>query len=430
MKKYIPVVLLIIVFGFGLLFFSTNYRHTEFDSVDNKLELNVKYKGVKGAKDFDIDNEGNCYIAFSNRVQFIDKNGKSMIIFEDKKLNIYSIVHNFNKLYFVSDCKLISYDLVKKTFTELINNLPNFGDYKESKLLIKGNTLLVSIGAATNSGVVGDDNLWLKSNPFQYDISPKTVTIRNGNNLKQKNGAFVPYNTKNIAGQIIPAHFPGNASVIGINIENSSSWLYAWGIRNVNGIDYNSEGKIFISTGGMEDRGARPVKGDVDYIYELKENTWYGWPDYSGGDPVNSPRFGVNNSEKTAFILDKHPTANPPAPVYQHKTLGSLGKIVIDKKGSLGEKDSIYFYETKDNKIYELNKIGLSKEKLKLGSSITIDSMKIYDKALYIMDTINGQVSVVTLKKHEGVVFSKSMGYYLLSIMGIVIISVMWKLKN
>ena len=23
----------------------------------------------------------------------------------------------------------------------------------------------------------------------------------------------------------------------------------------------------------------------------IKEKSWYGWPDFSGGDPVNSPRF-------------------------------------------------------------------------------------------------------------------------------------------
>lgn len=430
MKRYFPWALLIFIFGFVLFFFSKNYNEEKIGSTDKEFGLTLKYKGLKGAKDFFIDNEGNYYIAFPHKVQFIDNNGKSIILFEDNKFNIYSIVHRENKLFFVSDCKLISFDLANKTFTELINNLPNFGDYKESKLLIKDNILFISIGAATNSGVVGDDNLWIKTNPFQHDISPKTLTIGGKGNQKQKSGAFVNYNTKNIPGQIIPAHFPGNASVIAVNLENLSSWLYAWGIRNVNGIDYNSEGRIFISTGGMEDRGARPIKGDIDYIYELKENLWYGWPDYSGGDPVTSPRFGISSNERVPFILDKHPTTNPPAPIYQHKDLSRIGDVVIDKNGALGEKDSIYFYETKDNKIYEINKSGLAKEKIMFSTSNTVESMKMNNGSLYTLDSQRGYLYTIGFKSQSNMVFTKAVGYYLLVFIAVIIISIMWKLKN
>lgn len=430
MRRYISVVLLIIAFGFGLFFFSKRYRDLEIGQVDNKFELKIKYKGLKNARDFVIDNKGNFYIAFPNKIEKVNKEGRGTILFENDKFNIYSITYYKDKLFIVSDCKLISYDLLNKTFTDLISNLPNFGDYKESKLLVKDNILLVSIGAATNSGVVGDDNQWLASSPFLHDVPPKNITISSRNNQKQKTGAFVPYNTKNIAGQIIPAQFPGNASVVALSLENLSSWLYAWGIRNVNGIDYNSEGRIFISTGGMEDRGARPIKGDVDYIYELKENSWYGWPDYSGGDPVTSPRFGINSSERASFILDKHPTTNPPAPLYQHKILNAIDDIVVDRNGALGEKDSIYFYETKDNKIYEINKSGIAKEKLKFNNGIDIDSMGINNGELLILDSTKGYLYTVTAKNYDSIALTKTVGYYLIGLVSIIIVSIMWKLKN
>lgn len=430
MKKYIPVVLLIIVFGFGIFYFRKNYSNLQIKSAEGEFKFILKYKGLKGAKDFIFDGEGNCYIAFPNKVQMINKNGKSIILFENNKYNIYSIAYNANKLFFVSECSLISYDLVTKTLTEIMNNLPNFGDYKRSRLLVKDNILYVTIGAATNSGVVGEDNLWLKNNPFQHDVSPKNLTISSRISQKQKNGAFVPYNTKNVAGQVIPASYPGNASIIGVNTNDFSSWLYAWGIRNVTGIDYNSEGKVFFSTSGMEDRGVRPIKGDVDYIYELKENAWYGWPDYSGGDPVNSPRFGVNISERVPFILDKHPTTNPPAPIYQHKDLSTMKEIVVDRKGLLGEKDSIYFYEIKDSKIYEINKTGLAKEKVKFNSNTTVESMKIYNEEFLFLDSAKGRISAINIGQNRSIGFTKGIEFYLLGLTVIIIITILWKLKN
>ena len=69
---------------------------------------------------------------------------------------------------------------------------------------------------------------------------------------------------------------------------------------------FNNNGNIVAIVGGMEDEGSRAVKDDKDYIYEIKENAWYGWPDYSGGDPINSPRFSDNENKLEAVI------SNPP----------------------------------------------------------------------------------------------------------------------
>jgi hypothetical protein len=430
MKRFLEIALLIVFFFSGIFVFSKVYKREDLKLPDSMLQWNIKYKGLKGARDFAFDGNGNYYLAFSNRIQFIDRNGKSAILFEDSKLDITSITYINGSLYYISGCKLVGYNLRNKKNQELIKNLPNFGDYKDSKLLAKDNILYIGVGAATNSAVVGEDNLWLKDNPFNHDLSPKTLTINGKNASKQKSGAFVQFNTKNAAGQIITAHFPGNASVIGYNTENGNSWLYAWGIRNIKGMDFNSEGKIFITVGGLEERGSRPVKGDVDYVYELKENIWYGWPDYSGGDPLTSPRFKGANNERVSFVLDKHPTTNPPAPLYQHKSLSVLRDVIVDRKGAFGEKDSIYFYDTKDNILYEINKNGIVKEKIRFEAISSICSIKIQDNSIILLDSDKGTISTVTMSINKGVVLSKGIGYYVLILLALLIGSIMWKMKN
>lgn len=95
--------------------------------------------------------------------------------------------------------------------------------------------------------------------------------------------------------------FPGNASLIKLTLSNNNIETFAWGLRNINGMNVNSEGKIFAVVGGMEDRGLRPVKGDYDYIYEIQEGKWYGWPDYSGG-PHKLTKVFFRWKEQTGFF--------------------------------------------------------------------------------------------------------------------------------
>lgn len=348
-------------------------------------------KGLKDARDFAMDDEGNYYIAYKDKIQYLQSDGKSYNILNNKKLNINSIVYK-DGLYFTSNNSVFYYDINNKVLKEIINDLPNFGDYNISLLDLYGGSLYISIGSATNSGVVGKDNIWLKDRAYNHDITPFDITIR-GNNFgqdKEKTGAFVPYKTKNINGQIIPGHFPGNASVIKYNLSNGNIENFAWGIRNIKGMDFDSNGKLIASVGGMEDRGLRPVKGDMDYIYEIKKDTWYGWPDYSGGDPINSPKFKGKNNERIPFLLDKHPIVNPPAPLYQHKYLNGLGPIAIDSLGSFGEKDDIYFYNINNNTIEKLNKKGVVKTIFKFPKESNIKSIKFNKDGMIILDDKQG----------------------------------------
>lgn len=392
MKKLKLIILAVICCIIIFLIYKLVDTPKEIGIIESNTKYQIAYKGIQGARDFTYDESGNIYIAYKDKIQFIDKKGKSKFLFDNISYNIYSLEYNSRKLYFSTGNKVMSYNLDTGKQEVIIDKLPNFGDYKELLLKCTGNNLYITIGAATNSGVVGSDNKWLPDSPYSYDITPQNIAVKGYNFGKEKTGAFVPNGTSNVKGQVITGHLPGNASIICINLKDNSIDLTAWGIRNVTGIDINSEGKMYAVVGGMENRGLRPIKGDYDYIYEIKKGVWYGWPDYSGGDPINSPRFKGNSDTKLTELLENPPSSNPPAPFYQNKYCSTAKCLAIDKDGKIGEKDSIYFYDSKDNIIYELSKAGILKEKAVSGKNSSIIGLKFSKNGLSILDTGKGYI--------------------------------------
>lgn len=431
MKRGFKIIAIISIITLGALVLIRYNKNFELRTLDKNITWKLKVKGVKEARDFAFDEEGNFYIAFKDKIQYIDSKGKSFLVFKDSDLDINSIVYKEKNIYFSSKDKVFCYNIDNKNKEVMVDNIPNFGDYNKSKLLLKDDFIFITIGAATNSGVVGEDNKWIVSNPFNHDITPKAITIKGKNFLNGTTGAFVPFKTKNVLGQIIPSHFPGNGSLIRYSIKNKASELYAWGIRNMEGIDYDSAGKIIATVGGMEDRGLRPIKGDSDYIYEIKQNLWYGWPDYSGGDPVDSPRFKEEGNKSVSFLLDKHPSTNPPAPLYQYDGLSALGNLSIDRKGIFGEKDSIYFYSSKENSISSLNKSGVLQEKVKFIEHSNICSLKFKGDTLNILDNKQGCIYEIYKEQNsDNIIFKKEVVYCSLAIIVMLIVAILWNNKN
>lgn len=39
----------------------------------------------------------------------------------------------------------------------------------------------------------------------------------------------------------------------------------------------------------------------------MKQDKWYGWPDYSSGNPVTDPRFRSTRGPKLKFLMKEHP---------------------------------------------------------------------------------------------------------------------------
>lgn len=390
------------------------------------LDFVLAHKGLDGASCFAFDEKGDYFIAFKEKIQMIDDLGKSYIILNNADLQIKSIAAFKENVYFVSGNKLMAFSLKDKKLKELLKNIPNNGDYDKCEIAINGNYLYLSIAAITNSGVVGADNTWSVKNPEIHDKTPYSLVVKGLEFGKDRTGAFAPYGTQNLKGETIKEEKLGNASIISINLNDNKVENFAWGIRNVKGMDFNSSNKLIVSVGGMENRGLRPIQGDTDYIYEIKKNNWYGWPDFSGGDPVTSPRF------KGTFVLDSHPTENPAAPLYQNKgTTNSLGIVAIDKKGIIGQKDCIYFYDINNNIVNSLNKSSVLKELVSLSDTKLLKDFK-FNKDKFVFLFNDGTMYEGKVKAYNNSMnYSSKIVYYGIIILLVsILIILFYKNKN
>ena len=322
----------------------------------------------------------NLYIAFKNTIKIINNDNKEEILVNDKTLNIYDIACYNNDIIIASDNRVLLYDVNKEQYTELINCLPNNGLNYKTNIILNGDYLYISIGSNTNSGVVDENNKNEDKASFEWE----STGIGYNNNY-----AFVPFGEKVIEGQKIKESVLSNASILRYDLNNNEFITYATGIRNVEGLAIDSLGKLIAIVGGMEDSGVRAVKDDADYIYDIKEKAWYGWPDFSGGDPITSPRFS-DGTNKLSFVIANHPTEVTLGPRYQHDKVTALKGLTIDYEGKCFPKDTVIFADNVDNYIYVLTENGTSKAIVALDKDSYIEKIKYNDANIYILDSKGG----------------------------------------
>lgn len=394
MKKIIGWILLIILAIGSLLIVRDKNNIYNIGVKDSGIEMKIRYKGLKNAIDF-TRNDNGLYVAFENKIMAIPSIGEPYTLIEDKNYNITTLECNGDKLYFVTNNEILSLDINNGKLEQCLSNLPNKGDY--NKVLIRGykEYLFISIGAATNSGVVGSDNKWIDKNPTGYDISPYNIVLN-----KNEKGAFVPQGAPNEDNEVIKGESIGNSSLLIYNTNTKAIETYAWGIRNIEGLDITLDGRIFATIGGYENRGLRPVENDSDYIYEIKKGYWYGFPDFSGGDPLDSPRFQGESDIKNPPLLKKYPMS-PPAPTYQHNDLNSLKWIAIDDTGKINGQNTLqlYYYDSNKSNIMCSAANGVPKKLITLMDNCTVSNMKIFKDELYILDGKHGFIFTLTFRK-------------------------------
>ncbi len=72
-------------------------------------------------------------------------------------------------------------------------------------------------------------------------------------------------------------------------------------------------GKLYVTENGYDDRGSRPVWGTPDVLWEVRRGAWYGWPDYSAGEPLTNDDFKPLGKPQPAFLLAARGKTPPPA---------------------------------------------------------------------------------------------------------------------
>lgn len=407
--KCLVTIIMIVSVSFGIYKLSNKY---DMNLIYKDINWSINTKALEGATSFDFDKNNNLYIAFKDYIEIIDSNSKEEIIFSDKSFDIYDIACYKDELIIATDNRVVVLEIPGNKYKEIINNIPNNGMNNKTNLLIDNNDLYVTIGSNTNSGVVDDENRNEDKASFEWILSAIPYN---------KNYAFSSYGSIIKDSEKIEESILSNASIIRYNLKNGKLETYATGLRNIEGLASDSN-KLIGIVGGMEDKGARPVKDDVDYIYEIKEKAWYGWPDFSGGDPITSPRFNDKDSQ-LSFVLKNHPTEIPMGPKYQHNNLSALKGLDIDKEGKCFPKGTIVFADNKENCIYVLTDTGMSKAIIALSKESYVEKIKFYQSVFYVLDSKVGCLYKIQSKSNS-TVFNLPKEIFIFSILVITITSI------
>jgi glucose/arabinose dehydrogenase len=210
---------------------------------------------------------------------------------------------------------------------DIVTGLPGRGDH-QTNYPVAGpdGKIYFGQGSATNSGVVGADNFayeWLAQFPTMHDVPAQDITLV-GRNYPYKNvlgditqtvrtGAYVQFGTETHPGQVIKGDVKCTGAILRCNPDSSELEVVAWGLRNPYGIAFTSDGRLFATEHGMDDRSKRHIVGDPDDFYEITPGAWYGWPDFASGIRLDDPRWGERGQGREPVIAE-HPDPHPPKP--------------------------------------------------------------------------------------------------------------------
>ncbi len=391
-------------------------------------QIEVFASGLNVPTTFTFDEAGNLLIAESGLVNGYPRiirlrNGTIEIVAEGFSPPITGITYYKGSIY-VSHKGAISVVKPDGTIVDIITGLPSNGDYGNSNVAFDINgKMYFGQGTVTNSGVVGQDNLWVLERPFLHD-SPGDYIILRGQNFATRNmlvqgnentftGAFSPYGEANKEYEMRKGVVKASGSILRSNQDGTDLELVAWGLRYPAFIKFDHSYRLYASNQGFEDRGSRPIVNAPDEFLLIRDKEWYGWPDYAGGEPVTLPRFQPEGKKPVEFLLSNHPS-DPSRPFsifpaysnimgfdFCYSNFGNYGDIYIAEFGSashiidgdvtpyagFGHRVTVIDNDTGGVTTFAINRSGFSSSITKEGGlGRPIDLVFGSDQALYVLD--------------------------------------------
>jgi glucose/arabinose dehydrogenase len=204
---------------------------------------------------------------------------------------------------------------------DILTDLPSEGDHQNNQMVLgPDGKIYIGQGTTTNAAVVGVDNYifgWLKDQPNGHEVPCQDVTLT-GQNFESENplteaddkvttGAYKPFGTASTPGEVIKGNPKCGGSIGRFNPDGSNYEVVAWGLRNPFGLKFDQNNQLWATHHGADVRGSRSIFNDPDYLVQVEQDAWYGWPEYFDEEPVTSERFNAPEQAKPTFLWQNHP---------------------------------------------------------------------------------------------------------------------------
>lgn len=262
-----------------------------------------------------------------------------------------------NSVIYVSHRGFITKIYKDGTRQNIIMGLPSNGDHYNSPVAFSpDNKMYFGQGTVTNSGVVGNDNDWVTVSPLLCDYAGDYIMLH-GQNFVTNNilteglpddtaltGAFSPYGIPNIEFEIRKRFIKASGSILRANLDGSNLEQVAWGFRNPSYLRFDLSGQLYAVNNGYQAVGSRPIENATDDFYYITPDLWYGWPDYSGGEPVNSPRFTPSGGTQPSLLFKNQPNV-PPKPYVTFPPNSSIRGFDFNYNPQFGPYGDVYIAE-------------------------------------------------------------------------------------
>jgi glucose/arabinose dehydrogenase len=318
-----------------------------------------------------FDNEGRMYVAECGmmpgdegrpaRILRIGalEGAEREVVAEDLSAPITDLLWHDGRL-FISHKGKISM-LEEDKVRDLVTGLPSLGDHSNNQLAAgPDGKLYFGQGSATNSGVVGLDNFalkWPQQHPEVRETTAKDITLRGeefetpyprsaDESKKVKTSAYQPFGMTAEAGAVVEGTVKANGTILRMDLDGSNLEVYAWGFRNPYGIGWGPDGKLYVADAGSDERGSRPIANAPEKLWLVKQDAWYGWPDFVGGIPVTDPRFMPQKGPAPQFLLKDHPPAEKPLMTLEPHS--SITQIAFSPGGEFGFEGQMFLASSGD----------------------------------------------------------------------------------
>ena len=310
--------------------------------------------GMAFTEDGDVLIADDGLLSGNPKVLLLSK-GNFKIIAEGFNVPITGITYR-NKDIYVSHRGVITIVKMDGAKQNIISGLPSYGDYCNNKVdFDKDGKMYFGQGTATNSGVVGVDNDWVFDCSFFHD-QPGSYIMLNGQNFETPSmlipagdvaitGAYSPYGVPNLQRfEILKGTIRASGSVLKSNPDGSELELVAWGYRNPVIVKHDLYNRLFVVNQGYENRGSRPIANAPDVISLIIPDTWYGFPDYAGGELVTLPKFAPAGGKQPEILFTNHPSV-PPKPFAIFPPYSGIMGMDYNKNPDFGVVNDMYIAE-------------------------------------------------------------------------------------